>query len=192
MQKASRPPRISTSTNELLGRIPMFPKLIAVLIATIAISQFPQTRGFTVPFFILAVAIVFVIEGVRVVPQQNAWVVERLGKFHAMLQPGPEHHRALRRPRRLPAFAQGGAAGRARAGLHHRDNTQLSVDGILYFQVTDPRRASYGSTNYIVAITQLAQTTLRSEIGKMELDKTFEERDNINRQVVAALDEAGR
>ena len=71
-----------------------------------------------------------------------------------------------------------------------RDNTQLQVDGILYFQVTDPMRASYGSSNYIFAITQLAQTTLRSVIGKLELDKTFEERDNINAQVVAALDEA--
>ena len=66
----------------------MFPKFIAVLIATIVISQFEQTRGFTIPFFILALAIVFVIEGVRVVPQQSAWVVERLGKFHAVLQPG--------------------------------------------------------------------------------------------------------
>lgn len=71
-----------------------------------------------------------------------------------------------------------------------RDNTQLTVDGILYFQVTDPKRASYGSSNYILAITQLAQTTLRSVIGRMELDKTFEERDDINRTVVASLDEA--
>ena len=73
-----------------------------------------------------------------------------------------------------------------------KDNTQLGVDGILYYQVTDPRLASYGSSNYIAAITQLAQTTLRSEIGKMELDKTFESRDEINRQIVASLDEAGR
>ncbi|MGA0024701.1 MAG: SPFH domain-containing protein, partial [Burkholderiales bacterium] len=73
-----------------------------------------------------------------------------------------------------------------------RDNTQLGVDGIIYYQVTDPRLASYGSSDYISAITQLAQTTLRSEIGKMELDKTFESRDEINRQVVAVLDEAGR
>src|SRR6478609_4935755 len=71
-----------------------------------------------------------------------------------------------------------------------KDNTQLHVDGILYFQVTDPRLASYGSTNYIVAITQLAQTTLRSVIGRMELDRTFEERDQINTAVVAALDDA--
>jgi regulator of protease activity HflC (stomatin/prohibitin superfamily) len=71
-----------------------------------------------------------------------------------------------------------------------KDNTQLTVDGILYFQVTDAMRASYGSSNYIVAITQLAQTTLRSVIGRMELDKTFEERDVINSSVVQALDEA--
>jgi regulator of protease activity HflC (stomatin/prohibitin superfamily) len=73
-----------------------------------------------------------------------------------------------------------------------KDNTQLGVDGILYFQVTDPRLASYGSSNYIAAISQLAQTTLRSEIGKMELDKTFESREEINKQIVQSLDEAGR
>ena len=71
-----------------------------------------------------------------------------------------------------------------------RDNTQLTVDGVLYFQVTDPMRASYGSSNYISAITQLAQTTLRSVVGRLELDKTFEERDFINSSVVASLDEA--
>ncbi|MGE5667371.1 MAG: SPFH domain-containing protein, partial [Betaproteobacteria bacterium] len=71
-----------------------------------------------------------------------------------------------------------------------RDNTQLQVDGILYFQVTDPRLASYGSSNYVIAITQLAQTTLRSVIGRMELDRTFEERDQINAAVVNALDAA--
>jgi regulator of protease activity HflC (stomatin/prohibitin superfamily) len=71
-----------------------------------------------------------------------------------------------------------------------KDNTQLQVDGILFFQVTDPMRASYGSSDFISAITQLAQTTLRSVIGKMELDKTFEERDAINAQVVTSLDEA--
>jgi len=73
-----------------------------------------------------------------------------------------------------------------------RDNTQLQVDGIIYFQVTDPMRASYGSSNYVLAITQLAQTLLRSVIGKMELDRTFEERDTINAHVVSALDEAAR
>ena len=72
-----------------------------------------------------------------------------------------------------------------------KDNTQLSVDGVLFFQVTDPQRASYGTSNYIIAITQLAQTTLRSVVGRMELDKTFEERDLINKTVVSAI-ELGR
>src|SRR3989338_7770866 len=192
MQAPARPRRISRSLNEWQGRIPMFPKFIAVLIATIAISQFEQTRGFTIPFFILAVAIVFVIEGVRVVPQQSAWVVERLGKFHAVLQPGLNvivpfvdriayTHSLKEVPLDVPEQV-----------CISRDNTQLSVDGVIYFQVTDPRLASYGSSNYIAAITQLAQTALRSEIGKMELDKTFESRDEMNRQVVSVLDEAGR
>ena len=170
----------------------MFPKFIGVLIATIVVSQFDQTRGFTIPFFILAVAIVFVIEGVRVVPQQSAWVIERLGKFHAILQPGLNvivpfvdrvayTHSLKEVPLDVPEQV-----------CISRDNTQLSVDGVIYFQVTDPRLASYGSSNYIAAITQLAQTALRSEIGKMELDKTFESRDEMNRQVVSVLDEAGR
>jgi regulator of protease activity HflC (stomatin/prohibitin superfamily) len=170
----------------------MFPKLIAVLIATIVISQFEQTRGFTIPFFILGVAIIFVIEGVRVVPQQSAWIVERMGKFHAILQPGMNvivpfvdriayTHSLKEVPLDVPEQV-----------CINRDNTQLSVDGVIYFQVMDPRLASYGSSNYIAAITQLAQTALRSEIGKMELDKTFESRDEMNRQVVSVLDEAGR
>ena len=170
----------------------MFPKFIAVLIATIVISQFEQTRGFTIPFFILALAIVFVIEGVRVVPQQSAWVVERLGKFHAVLQPGlnvivPFVDRVA-----SPHWLKEVPLDVPEQVCISRDNTQLSVDGVIYFQVTDPRLASYGSSTSPAAITQLAQTALRSEIGKMELDKTFESRDEMNRQVVSVLDEAGR
>ena len=136
--------------------------------------------------------VAFVIEGVRIVPQQSAWVVERLGRFHGTLEPGLNLiipfldrvayvHSLKEVPLDVPEQV-----------CITKDNTQLAVDGILYYQVTDPRLASYGSSNYIAAITQLAQTTLRSEIGKMELDKTFESRDEINRQIVAALDEAGR
>jgi regulator of protease activity HflC (stomatin/prohibitin superfamily) len=139
---------------------------------------------------ILFIAVVFIARSLKVVPQQHAWVVERLGKYHAVLAPGLNF---------LVPFVD-------RLAYQHtlkeialdvpsqicitRDNTQLQVDGILYFQVTDPRLASYGSSNYVIAITQLAQTTLRSVIGKMELDKTFEEREAINASVVNALDEA--
>lgn len=139
---------------------------------------------------LLVVAILFVARAVKFVPQQHAWVVERMGKYHATLLPGANflvpfidrvayRHSLKEVPLDVPSQV-----------CITRDNTQLTVDGILYFQVTDPMRASYGSSNYIVAVTQLAQTSLRSVIGKLELDKTFEERDIINAQVVAAIDEA--
>ena len=139
---------------------------------------------------LIIAAIVFLYRLVKVVPQQNAWVVERLGKFHAVLPPGANilipfidnvayRHSLKEIPLDVPSQV-----------CITRDNTQLQVDGILYFQVTDAMRASYGSSNYVVAITQLCQTTLRSVIGKMELDKTFEERDMINGLVVNALDDA--
>ena len=139
---------------------------------------------------LVIIAILFIVKTVKVVPQQEAWVVERLGKFHASLAPGLnfvvpfvdkviQKHSLKEIPLDVPSQI-----------CITRDNTQLQVDGILYFQVTDPKLASYGSSNYIVAVTQLAQTSLRSVIGKLELDKTFEERDIINAQVVHAIDEA--
>lgn len=144
----------------------------------------------TVAIVIFIVVAIFVIKAIKVVPQQNAWVVERLGKYHGTLTPGLNFvwpfiyrvaykHSLKEIPLDVPSQV-----------CITRDNTQLQVDGILYFQVTDPMRASYGSSNYIVAVTQLAQTSLRSVIGKLELDKTFEERDIINAQVVQAIDEA--
>ena len=139
---------------------------------------------------VLVIAIIFISRTLKVVPQQHAWIIERLGKYHGTLTPGLNF---------LVPFVD-------RVAYKHvlkeiildipsqvcitRDNTQLQVDGILYFQVTDAMRASYGSSNYVLAISQLAQTSLRSVIGKLELDKTFEERAIINAQVVAAIDEA--
>ncbi|HBC70314.1 MAG: SPFH/Band 7/PHB domain protein [Duodenibacillus sp.] len=139
---------------------------------------------------LLVIAVIFVSQCIKVVPQQTAWVVERLGKFHSVLSPGLNviiplidrvayKHSLKEVPLDTPSQV-----------CITKDNTQLTVDGVLFFQVTDPQRASYGTSNYIIAITQLAQTTLRSVIGKMELDKTFEERDLINKSVVSAIDEA--
>ena len=137
-----------------------------------------------VTLVLFLVALIVVVKAIRVVPQQHAWVVERLGRFHAVLQPGlnfvmPFVDRVAYRHdlREIPLDVPPQIC-------ITRDNTQLQVDGILYFQVTDPKLASYGSSNYVLAITQLAQTTLRSVIGRMELDKTFEERDQINASVV--------
>jgi regulator of protease activity HflC (stomatin/prohibitin superfamily) len=169
----------------------MFPKIIIVLMLTGALFAL-EMGAYAVPFAVIALGIVVAIESIRQVPQQSAWVVERLGKFHAVLEPGLNiivpvldkvayRHSLKETPLDIPEQV-----------CITKDNTQLGVDGIIYYQVTDPKLASYGSSNYIDAVTQLAQTTLRSEIGKMELDKTFESREEINRQVVSVLDEAGR
>jgi regulator of protease activity HflC (stomatin/prohibitin superfamily) len=139
---------------------------------------------------VAVIAIIFIVRSLKIVPQQNAWVVERLGKYDRTLTPGLSllvpfvdrvayKHSLKEVPLDVPSQV-----------CITKDNTQLQVDGILYFQVTDPMRASYGSSDYLMAITQLAQTTLRSVVGKMELDRTFEERDLINASVVNALDEA--
>jgi regulator of protease activity HflC (stomatin/prohibitin superfamily) len=139
---------------------------------------------------IAVIALIFVVRTFKIVPQQHAWVVERLGKYDRTLTPGLKfvipfiervayRHSLKEVPLDVPSQV-----------CITKDNTQLQVDGVLFFQVTDPMRASYGSSDYIVAITQLAQTTLRSVVGQMELDKTFEERELINASVVSALDEA--
>ncbi|WP_423197028.1 MULTISPECIES: SPFH domain-containing protein [unclassified Cupriavidus] len=142
------------------------------------------------PLIVLVGAIVLIAKCIKIVPQQHAWVLERLGRYHATLTPGltivvpfidrvAYKHSLKEIPLDVPSQV-----------CITKDNTQLQVDGVLYFQVTDPMKASYGSSNFVVAITQLSQTTLRSVIGKLELDKTFEERDFINHSVVNALDEA--
>lgn len=140
--------------------------------------------------WVVVVVWFFVAKSIKIIPQQSAWVVERFGKYRATLTSGLNFvlpliddvaykHSLKEIPLDVPKQI-----------CITRDNTQIGVDGILYFQVNDPHKASYGSEDYVQSIVQLAQTTLRSAIGKMELDKTFEERDQINRTVVAALDEA--
>jgi regulator of protease activity HflC (stomatin/prohibitin superfamily) len=143
-----------------------------------------------IALILLVIAVIFVVRTFKIVPQQQAWVIERLGKYDRTLTPGLKFlipfiervaykHSLKEVPLDVPSQV-----------CITKDNTQLQVDGILYFQVTDPMRASYGSSAYLIAITPLAHTTLRSVVGKMELDKTFEERDLINASVVSALDEA--
>jgi len=139
---------------------------------------------------LLIIVIVLAAQTLKIVPQQHAWVLERLGRYHRTLTPGLSFafpfvdriaykHILKEIPLEVPSQV-----------CITRDNTQLQVDGVLYFQVTDPMKASYGSSNFVFAITQLSQTTLRSVIGKLELDKTFEERDFINHSIVSSLDQA--
>lgn len=129
-------------------------------------------------------AVFLAFQTIKIVPQQNAWVIERFGKYNRSLEPGlsiviPFMDRVAYK-HRLTEFP----IDIAPQVCITRDNTQVQVDGVLYYQVTDAARASYGTSNYLAAITMLAQTALRSECGKRDLDKLLEDRDAINRTVV--------
>ncbi|MDQ3283657.1 MAG: paraslipin [Acidobacteriota bacterium] len=127
---------------------------------------------------------------VRVVPQQQAWVVERLGKYSGTLDAGMHILMPFLDVVRYKHSLKEIALDVPEQVCITKDNVQVAVDGVLYFKVLNPERASYGISDYTYAISQLAQTNLRSEIGKIDLDRTFEERTNINREVVAEVDKA--
>lgn len=140
--------------------------------------------------FILILVIVLLRASVKFVPQNRAFIIERFGKFQSTKEAGLNF---------IMPFVDTVAADRslkeqavdvpAQSAIT-KDNISLHVDGILYFRVLDPYKASYGVDDYVFAVTQLAQTTMRSELGKMELDKTFEERDLLNANIVSAINEA--
>src|SRR5215207_7129636 len=148
-------------------------------------------EGALIVFLVAAVLVLFIVYRTAVVvPQQSAFVVERLGRYHATLNAGFHilvpfvdviryRHSLKEMALDIPAQV-----------CITRDNVQVGVDGILYLKVLNPERASYGISDFNFAISQLAQTTLRSEVGKIDLDRTFEERTNINLQVVTELDKA--
>jgi len=140
---------------------------------------------------ILFVLIVSILKsGIKFVPQNRAYVIERFGKYHSTREAGLNFivpfmdrvasNRSLKE-QAVDIPSQGGIT---------RDNISLTVDGVLYFRVLDPYKATYGVDSYIFAVCQLAQTTMRSELGKMELDKTFEERDQLNANIVEAINQA--
>ncbi len=146
--------------------------------------------AFWVAIAVAIVVIIIIFKTAVVVPQQSAFVVESLGKYSRTLRAGFHI---------LIPFIESAAYKHSLKELAFdipeqvcitRDNVQVGVDGVLYLQVMDPERASYGITDFAFAISQLAQTTLRSEIGKIDLDRTFEERGSINANVVAELDKA--
>ncbi|NRB11333.1 MAG: paraslipin [Rickettsiaceae bacterium] len=136
------------------------------------------------------IAIILLLRMIKIVPQQEAWVVEKLGKFDRVLEPGltviipiiqrvAYKHSLKEQP--IDVHAQTAISN---------DNVPLTIDGVLYVKIIDPIAASYGVNNPYYAITQLAQTTMRSEIGKMKLDKTFEEREALNNAIVASINHA--
>lgn len=142
---------------------------------------------------VLALAILFFIVLARtavVVPQQNAYIVERLGKFSGVLSAGFHILVPFVDVIRYKHTLKEQAIDIPEQVCITKDNVQVAVDGVLYMKVIDPERASYGISNFGFAISQLAQTTLRSEMGRIDLDRTFEERTNINNNVVSELDKA--
>lgn len=136
--------------------------------------------------------ILFVAMVVRIVPQQSAYVVERLGKFHSVLNAGIAFIFPIMDRVAYKHTLKEIALDIPEQVCITKDNVQVGVDGVVFMQVIDPKLASYGITDYNFAVIQLAQTTMRSEVGKIDLDRTFEERGHINSQVVAAVDEAAR
>jgi regulator of protease activity HflC (stomatin/prohibitin superfamily) len=140
--------------------------------------------------FFAIVVIIVIAKTAVVVPQQNAYVVERLGRYHGTLDAGFHILLPFLDVVRYKHSLKERAVDIAEQVCITRDNVQVGVDGVLYLKVMDPQRASYGVNDYLFAISQLAQTTLRSEIGKIDLDRTFEERTSINIQVVTEVDKA--
>jgi regulator of protease activity HflC (stomatin/prohibitin superfamily) len=149
-----------------------------------------MTPGLVVVLILAVVVLIVIAKTAVVVPQQNAYVVERLGRYSGTLGAGFHVLLPFVDVIRYRHSLKEGAYDIPAQVCITRDNVQVGVDGVLYLKVLNAERASYGIADYLFAITQLAQTTLRSEIGKIDLDKTFEERTNINLSVVTELDKA--
>jgi regulator of protease activity HflC (stomatin/prohibitin superfamily) len=149
-----------------------------------------MTEALVVVVILAVLVIVVIAKSAVVVPQQNAYVIERLGKYSGTLPAGFHVLVPFIDVVRYRHSLKETAVDIPEQVCITRDNVQVHVDGVLYLKVLDPERASYGAADYLFAIIQLAQTTLRSEIGKIDLDRTFEERTHINIQVVTELDKA--
>jgi len=144
----------------------------------------------SVQVLVLVLAVFLLKSSIKFVPQNRAFLIERFGKYQSTKEAGLNF---------ILPFIDRVAADRSlkeqavdvpEQSAITKDNISLHVDGVLYFRVLDPYKATYGVDNYVFAVTQLAQTTMRSELGKMELDKTFEERDQLNTNIVSAINEA--
>jgi regulator of protease activity HflC (stomatin/prohibitin superfamily) len=149
-----------------------------------------MSGGLFVVLVLAGLVIITLAKTARVVPQQSAYVVERLGKYHTTLNAGFHILIPFIDVVQYKHTLKEAAIDIPEQACITRDNVQVAVDGVLYLKVLDPQKASYGISDYIFGITQLAQTTLRSEMGKIDLDRTFEERTNINHHVVSELDKA--
>ncbi|MCD6034680.1 MAG: qmcA [Rickettsiales bacterium] len=140
--------------------------------------------------FVIFFGVFLFVKGVRVVPQQQAWIIERLGKFHINLQPGLNFLIPFVDRVAYKHSLKEDAIDVPEQMAVTKDNVSLRIDGVLYIRIVDPVAASYGVSNPYFAVSQLAQTTMRSEIGKISLDNTFEEREVLNVNIVNSINEA--
>lgn len=146
--------------------------------------------GGAVFIFFAAVIIVFIAMSVKIVPQQSAFVVERLGSYNGTLNSGLSFVMPFVDRIAYKHTLKEQVIDVPEQVCITKDNVQMTVDGVVFIQVMNPQQASYGISSYNLAIIQLAQTTMRSQMGKLDLDKTFEERENVNKMIVSAVDEA--
>jgi regulator of protease activity HflC (stomatin/prohibitin superfamily) len=144
----------------------------------------------TMQTFVLVLIVIGLKSSIKFVPQNRAYVIERFGKYQSTKEAGLNFILPLIDRISADRSLKEKAVDVPEQSAITKDNISLSVDGVLYFRVLDPYKATYGIDDYVFAVTQLAQTTMRSELGKMELDKTFEERDILNTNIVAAINEA--
>lgn len=144
----------------------------------------------SVQTLVLILVIVLLKTSIKFVPQNQAYVIERFGKYQSTKEAGLNFILPFIDRISADRTLKEQAVDVPEQSAITKDNISLRVDGVLYFRVLDPYKATYGVENYVFAVTQLAQTTMRSELGKMELDKTFEERDVLNASIVAAINEA--
>jgi regulator of protease activity HflC (stomatin/prohibitin superfamily) len=146
--------------------------------------------SFAVAIVLIVIALLIISRGIRIVPQQRAWIVERFGRFHNVLEPGLNLI--------IPLFDQAAykfdlreaPINVAEQSCITKDNTQIMIDGILYLQITDPKKAAYGTSDPFMAVEQLAQTVMRSDIGKKNLDDVLSSRSELNTAIVQELDRA--
>lgn len=139
---------------------------------------------------LVIVALIFAANAIRIVPQQNAYVVERLGRYSRTLEPGPHFIVPFVDQIRYKHSLKEFVLDIPEQICITKDNVSVAIDGVVFFRVVDPVKSTYGINNYAQGLVQLAQTTLRSEIGKLDLDRSFEERETINRAVVLAVENA--
>lgn len=149
-----------------------------------------MTASLAVAIALIVIALAIVSRGIRIVPQQHAWIIERFGRFHRVLEPGLNLIIPLFDKVAYKFDLREAPINVAEQSCITKDNTQIMIDGVLYLQITDPRKAAYGTSDPFLAVEQLAQTIMRSDVGMKQLDEVLSSRSELNASIVSELDKA--